>query len=172
MSISRLVSSVTYAEIWPLVPAGTMAALATIVPVVSFRVETTGWVWPVGHTVRYPTTYLVDGNDCEVERVRGRADTGWNAGALQHWKIAWLRGKQLRCTQARWKVGLARVGYTARRQRVKGERRAAYRLEVAVDIDDHLAGVGNVNADRILISAGNNCRVGLHAAIRRIQSRD
>src|ERR1035438_2682648 len=104
---------------------------------------------------------LVDGNNCEVERVRSRIDTGWNAGALQHWKIARLLGKQLGCTQALREAGLARVDHAARRQRIKGERRAAYRLEVAVDIDDHLAGVGDVNADRVLISAGNNCRVGL-----------
>lgn len=38
-------------ELWP---AGTMAALATIVPVGSFKVETTGFDCPVGHTVKYP----------------------------------------------------------------------------------------------------------------------
>src|SRR5580693_9413841 len=39
----------------PLVPAGTIAAFATIVPSESFRVETFGIGWPVGQVVRFPS---------------------------------------------------------------------------------------------------------------------
>ena len=38
----------------PLVPADTMAALATTIPAGELRVETEGAVKPVGHAVRYP----------------------------------------------------------------------------------------------------------------------
>src|ERR1019366_4248206 len=55
MSMTNCVLSVEYTEMSPPVPAGTTAAFATIVPVGSFRVETTGWDWPVGHTDREPT---------------------------------------------------------------------------------------------------------------------
>jgi hypothetical protein len=36
---------------FPLLPAGTIAALATIAPPTSFSVDTTGMVWPVGQVV-------------------------------------------------------------------------------------------------------------------------
>jgi hypothetical protein len=39
-------------EMDPLVPAGTMAALAIIAPLTEFNVDTTGIVVPVGQTVR------------------------------------------------------------------------------------------------------------------------
>src|ERR1035441_5106575 len=39
----------------PLVPAGTMAALAMMVPGTSFKVETSGRVWPGGQTVMHPS---------------------------------------------------------------------------------------------------------------------
>src|SRR5579863_10149733 len=45
---------VTYTSTAPLVPAGTIAALATIWPLSAFRVETRGWMPPAGHVVRYP----------------------------------------------------------------------------------------------------------------------
>ena len=43
----------------PLAPAGTMAALATIVLVRSFSVETGGLLCPYGQTVRYTTPPVV-----------------------------------------------------------------------------------------------------------------
>ena len=33
-------------------PAGTIAALATMAPVYEFSVETYGWLWPAGQMVR------------------------------------------------------------------------------------------------------------------------
>ena len=39
-------------ETSPLVPAGTMAALAVTAPVEELRVETLGWDCPVGQLVR------------------------------------------------------------------------------------------------------------------------
>ena len=53
MSITRSVSLLAYAVISPPVPAGTIAALATIVPVKLFSVDT-GFAgfWPVGHSSR------------------------------------------------------------------------------------------------------------------------
>jgi hypothetical protein len=39
-------------EMDPLLPAGTMAALATTCPANEFNVETTGWGVPVGHAVK------------------------------------------------------------------------------------------------------------------------
>src|ERR1019366_9825251 len=55
MSITRSVLLVAKTLIAPSVPAGTIAALATIVPVRSFRVETLGCDC-LGHTVRYSST--------------------------------------------------------------------------------------------------------------------
>src|SRR5215469_5094141 len=52
MSTTRSVVSVTYTSMLPAVPAGTIAALATIVPVRSFSVDTKGWLCPVGQTVK------------------------------------------------------------------------------------------------------------------------
>src|SRR5579859_4610692 len=53
-SMTRCELLVTKTSMLPFVPAGTMAALATIVPVVAFSVETRGCVCPVGQVVRYP----------------------------------------------------------------------------------------------------------------------
>ena len=54
MSITRLVASLAKMSTEPLVPAFTMAALATTVPVGAFKLATTGFAWPVGQAVRYP----------------------------------------------------------------------------------------------------------------------
>jgi hypothetical protein len=51
MSMMISVLLLAYTSIEPLVPAGTIAALATTVPVRSFSVDTKGWGWPVAHTV-------------------------------------------------------------------------------------------------------------------------
>src|SRR5580698_4786976 len=53
MSRTTSEALVTCTEISPLVPAGTIAALATSSPVGEFSVETRGRVPPVGHVVRY-----------------------------------------------------------------------------------------------------------------------
>jgi hypothetical protein len=42
----------------PFVPAGTIAALLTTVPVGAFKVDTSGWGWPVGHAARNPRAPL------------------------------------------------------------------------------------------------------------------
>src|SRR5580704_1933631 len=55
MSNNTLVVSVTKTLIAPFVPAGTIAAFATIVPSESFNVETFGIGWPVGQVVRFPS---------------------------------------------------------------------------------------------------------------------
>src|SRR5690242_12245601 len=39
----------------PPVPAGTMAALAVLVPVGALSVDTPGRAWPAGHVVTYPS---------------------------------------------------------------------------------------------------------------------
>ena len=53
MSMMTSVASVVKTLMAPLVPAGTMAALATTVPVGALSVETTGiCASPVGQTVR------------------------------------------------------------------------------------------------------------------------
>ena len=51
MSMIRSVSLVGYTEMSPPVPAGTIAALAMIVPGISFKVDTSGRGSPVGQTV-------------------------------------------------------------------------------------------------------------------------
>src|ERR1035437_3545187 len=53
MSRMRCVGLVTNASIAPLVPAGTIAAFEVCAPSCAFSVETSGWVCPVGHVVRY-----------------------------------------------------------------------------------------------------------------------
>ena len=53
MSTITWLRLVTKTLMAPLVPAGTMAALATIVPSKEFRVETRGREAPVGQVVRY-----------------------------------------------------------------------------------------------------------------------
>src|ERR1019366_8820750 len=55
MSITTSVGSLAYTSMDPSVPAGTIAALATIVPVRSFSVEASGRVCRVGQVVRKPT---------------------------------------------------------------------------------------------------------------------
>jgi hypothetical protein len=53
--LTSMITSVgpeTNTETDPLVPAGTIAALATICPLRAFSVDTTGMVVPVGHNVR------------------------------------------------------------------------------------------------------------------------
>src|ERR1017187_4251482 len=55
ISTTRSVVWVTKASILPPVPAGAIAAFATIVPVGSFSVDTIGRLSPVGYTVRYAT---------------------------------------------------------------------------------------------------------------------
>src|ERR1035438_2686785 len=50
----RSVLSVTYTLMAPLVPEGTIAALAVTAPVVAFKLEPSGCSCPVGHPVRYP----------------------------------------------------------------------------------------------------------------------
>src|SRR5271165_3801754 len=54
MSMITWVLCNTNTSIDPLVPDGTIAALATTIPFGSLSVETTGCVFPVGHVVRYP----------------------------------------------------------------------------------------------------------------------
>jgi hypothetical protein len=53
MSTITSVVFVTKIEIAPPLPAGTMAALATILPSNEFKVDTFGCVEPAGHAVRY-----------------------------------------------------------------------------------------------------------------------
>src|SRR5271169_1806325 len=52
MSRMTSVVLVTATVTAPLVPAGTMAALATTIPPNEFNVEAPGWLSPVGHRVR------------------------------------------------------------------------------------------------------------------------
>ena len=54
MSNNTSVVLLAYTFIEPLVPAGTTAAFATVVPVGEFNVETFGIVFPVGQVLRYP----------------------------------------------------------------------------------------------------------------------
>src|SRR5271155_1863606 len=55
MSITRFVASVAYTSTAPLVPAGTITALATTVPVGAFSDATTGCDCPAGQAVMYPS---------------------------------------------------------------------------------------------------------------------
>ena len=52
MSITRSVALLANTVMEPPVPACTMAALAVTVPVMAFKLATTGCVSPVGHAVR------------------------------------------------------------------------------------------------------------------------
>src|ERR1019366_7407043 len=54
-SITRSVALLGYTLMAPCVPEGTRAALAVIVPVSAFKVETSGFGCPVGHTVMSPS---------------------------------------------------------------------------------------------------------------------
>ena len=53
-SITTSVPSLANKSMAPFVPAGTIAALATIVPVSAFKVDTNGLGCPVGHAARNP----------------------------------------------------------------------------------------------------------------------
>lgn len=55
ISTIRCVVLMAYTSMFPDVPAGTIAALATIVPVSSFSVGTNGWLCLVSHIDRYPS---------------------------------------------------------------------------------------------------------------------
>src|SRR5215813_7829053 len=70
----KCVWSVTNTSIDPPVPAGTIAAFATIVPVGSLSVETNGCGSPVGHVVRKPrapvgTTVMLSEYAAAVPRI-------------------------------------------------------------------------------------------------------
>lgn len=54
ISTTKSESLLTKTLISPLVPAGTIAALAVTVPVGALRVDTTGCVCPAGHVVKKP----------------------------------------------------------------------------------------------------------------------
>src|SRR5689334_8948179 len=53
MSRMTSVGLVTNTLTEPFVPAGTMAAFATILPKKELSVDTNGWFWPVGQRLRY-----------------------------------------------------------------------------------------------------------------------
>src|SRR5579872_2301973 len=55
MSTIRSVAALAYTSTDPFVPAGMIAAFATLVPVGSFNTEASGRVCPVGHALRNPT---------------------------------------------------------------------------------------------------------------------
>src|ERR1022692_99160 len=55
MSITTSVALLANTSMEPMVPAGTMAALAVTVPVIAFKLEACGFACPVGHVVRYPS---------------------------------------------------------------------------------------------------------------------
>ena len=61
-------------------------------------------------------------------------------------KVARLAARQVGPAQIALRI--ARVGHTAGRQRIEGQRRVADRGEVAVDVQHHIGGVGDIDADR------------------------
>src|ERR1019366_2400081 len=69
------------------------------------------------------------------------------ARGIQYGEIAFLAASQVRRSQARGKVSLARVGDTAGRQRIKSQRGTRYWCKVAVDVEDHVGRGGDINAD-------------------------
>ena len=151
MSITKSVSLLAKAVMSPSVPAGTMAALATTVPVRLLSVDT-GFCgfWSFGHTSRIAQR-IAQGrvrHRREIQRVGLRSDARGYARARQHRKVARYHGRQVRRTQASGLIRVARVGDPAWRQRIEGQRGARRRREVAVDVEDHVGRVGDVNADR------------------------
>src|ERR1700683_5150215 len=77
----------TNTEIAPLVPAGTMAALATMAPLLAFNVETTGCDWPVGQMLRYSrgaggTAVTLSENASAVEGTPQFAPVTWKLRVL------------------------------------------------------------------------------------------
>src|SRR5664280_617648 len=121
-------------------------------------------------TQRIPQCWVRYGG--EIERVGLRVDAGGYAGARQHREIALYQARQVRRTQARGKGGVARVGHTAGRQRIEGQRGARYRREVAVDVEDYVGRVGDVYANRALITGGHDGGGGLDAAVERVHGGD
>ncbi len=87
--------------------------------------------------------------------------------ALQHREIPLHLPVQVGSAQVT--VGASGVDHTAWRQRIERIGVLARRGEVAVDIDDHVGRIGNIDAHRALCTCGHNGRIGLHSAIRRIQ---
>src|SRR5512146_1866389 len=73
---------------------------------------------------------------------------------------------------AKVSVRVARVDEAAWLQGIKGVCVLARRLEVAVDIDDHVSGIGDVNADRAIGTGGHDGSVSFGAAVGRIQRGD
>ena len=103
----------------PPVPAGTMAPLATIVPVTSFEVDTRfGGVWPVGQTCHSPT-YFEPGREArrEIRRVGLRRDPGTLPVLATAWKSSRSPVRQVRRSQAR---GEGELRVSATRQGARG----------------------------------------------------
>ena len=80
--------------------------------------------------------------------------------------------RQERRPQTLGKAAVARVGYATWRQRIERQRGTRYWREIAVDVEDDVGGVGDINADRALIAGGNNGGVSLDAAVERVQGSD
>ena len=105
---------------------------------------------------------MAPGHHGEIEANRPRR---WHwaecSVLIQHREVALRAGQQLRAAQARREVGLARVGYTAGRQRIKRQRGAAHRREIAVDVEDHIGGVGDIDADGPWLPPGTMAALAL-----------
>src|SRR5271166_1886053 len=109
-------------------------------------------------------------HDREVQRVRLCALRYVARGCFQYRKITWLATRQVRSSEVPYRV--ARIRYTAGRQRIEGQRGVTGRLKVAVNIQDHIRGMGHVDADRSLIASGHDGGICLYPAVVRIQGGD
>src|SRR5664279_1640230 len=102
----------------------------------------------------------------------GGAGRNVAGSGVKYGEGAFLPASQVRRSQARGEGVLARVGHAARRQGIEGQRGTRDRGEVAIDVEDHIRRVRGVHAD---VSAGarrHDGRVGLDAAIQRVQRRN
>src|ERR1035437_1409089 len=115
---------------------------------------------------------MAPGHYGEIERISRWIDAGGNARTIQHRKVTRRKGKQLRRTQTLGEVGLARVGDATGWQRIEGVGGTRHWREVAINVEDHIGGVGDVHTDLSAAARRHDGGIGLDAAIKGVHGRN
>src|ERR1035441_688518 len=112
------------------------------------------------------------GHDGEVQRIGGGAGWDVTGSGVEYREGAFLTAGQVGRPESLGIVAIACVGDPTGWQRIEGQRGTRYRCEVAVDVEDYVGRVGDVNADGSVGTRRHDGGVGLNAAIQRVQGGD
>jgi len=144
----------------PPVPAGTIAAFATIEPSREFKVDTVGCACP---KAKRSESLEARRDHCDIES-KGLSD-GRNATGIRRdgkRTETGTAGKIRRAERSGSSLPWASVHRPARRQWIKQQSRIPTKWnkarigEIAIDVDDHIGGIGDVDTDRPIGSSRND----------------